>query len=96
LTAQKNSLLDKIKVSLKIFIMDIYNCISDIMSGVVVKKSVNSHISPLEGCLLQIGWDLQINDLNSGIQMIQMGNTKDIVDNSNLNEYSNVMITNKI
>lgn len=76
--------------------MDIYNCISYIMSGVVIKESVNSHISALEGCLLQIGWDLQINDLNSGIQMIQMGNTKDIVDNSNLNEYSNVIITNKI
>jgi hypothetical protein len=95
LTAQKNSLLDKIKVSLKIFIMDIYNCISDIMSGVVVKKSVNSHISPLEGCLLQIGWDLQINDLNSGIQMVHIGNT-DIVDKNNLNEYKNVIITNKI
>ena len=75
--------------------MDIYNCISDIMSGVVIKESVNSHISALEGCLLQIGWDLQINDLNSGIQMVQMGNTK-IVNNSNLNEYSNVIITNKI
>lgn len=75
--------------------MDIYNCISYIMSGVVIKESVNSHISALEGCLLQIGWDLQINDLNSGIQMVQMGNTK-IVDNSNLNEYSNIIITNKI
>ena len=83
-------------MSVKIFIMNIYNCISDIMSGVVVKNNINSHISPLENWLLQIGWNLQINDLNNiGIQMIQLGDTNQVKDTNHLNDYKNI-INNKI
>ncbi len=73
--------------------MFIYNCISDLLNGVVLKESINCHISSLENWLLQIGWNLQVNDLNSGIQMINIGDTKKTEGTNNLSN-DNIIIHN--
>ena len=43
--------------------MDNYNYIKNILSGVIIKENINSHISVMDGWFLKLGWQLKILNL---------------------------------